>query len=328
MAKNILSPSEAPVFFRKLALLYSSGIPVIEGLKQLRDFSESKDIRVALNKVRIRVQKGDFFTDAMTAEGMLTGFQSGVMRIGEESGNLDRVLSAFADEAEREIAFRRGIVSRAIYPLLLLTASFLFPPVYYFIVYRDFGAYFLRAFLPLIIALSTVFVLFRLHKFFRRKAAFCVDYDGLLLRIPLTGSIINTVDWVRFCRSFVLGYGAGMDIKEVIKLSGNTMKNCFLKNEVTGIVAYIDKGNSLAASISKVRQAPGIMFEMLSTGEVSGSLDSTLRKAADILEDQTNYKIKLLTEIFFVLSFLLVAGFIGYQYIETFMSYFHHISDF
>ena len=117
MAKH-LSNKELSVFFRETALLQKAGITPAEGIAEL--LHDAKDDPV-LTQLHTRLNEGASFHDALTSTGVFPDYVTGMVRIGEEAGALDSVLTSLADHYEREEGIRDSIRSAVVYPCLMIT---------------------------------------------------------------------------------------------------------------------------------------------------------------------------------------------------------------
>lgn len=88
-----------------------------------------------------------------------------------------------------------------------------------------------------------------------------------------------------FCRQFVSMTKAGVTIVEAMKMLCEQTENKRLRKALNEVRANMEKGESLANSLSKFPKVfPSIMINMVAAGEASGSLDQSLDRVATQLE--------------------------------------------
>lgn len=105
-------------FARAFSSLYSAGIPIVSALQIARKTIGNSYIDFQFDKVIFMVQSGSTVSDSLnTVDGFLRKLSASV-RVGEESGNLDVMLSSIADSMEYDA---EQVVSRTITYLEPLT---------------------------------------------------------------------------------------------------------------------------------------------------------------------------------------------------------------
>ncbi len=112
-----LTNPELSVFFRETALLQKAGITPLQGISELLEQSGSDPV---LTKIKDTLEEGATFHEALAATNVFPDYVTGMVRIGEESGSLDVVLSSLADHYDREESIRESVRSAVIYPCLMI----------------------------------------------------------------------------------------------------------------------------------------------------------------------------------------------------------------
>lgn len=127
----------------------------------------------------------------------------------------------------------------------------------------------------------------------------------------------TTRDLSVFCRQFVSMTKAGVTIVEAMKMLCEQTENKKLRKALEDVRANMEKGESLASSLSKHPKVfPSIMINMVAAGEASGSLEKSLDRVATQLERSSKtqalvkkaaiYPIVLLCVAFAVVVLMLV----------------------
>ncbi len=112
-----------------------------------------------------------------------------------------------------------------------------------------------------------------------------IKEQGVLDRdISLAGLIKRKVpvrDMSIFCRQFVSMHRAGVTIMESMRMLTEQTENALLKSGLQEVYLGVQKGESLAASMSKRGDVfPKLLIHMVSAGEASGSLDIAFERMA------------------------------------------------
>lgn len=105
-------------FADTFALMYRTGIPLIEGLTYCQDISGNQVIRQALGRVRERVINGTALSDSFASEMLFPSLVIRMIKVGESTGALDTSLANISYFYTRDINESVGRVQAMIEPAL------------------------------------------------------------------------------------------------------------------------------------------------------------------------------------------------------------------
>jgi type IV pilus assembly protein PilC len=105
-------------FADTFALMYRTGIPLIEGLTYCQDVTSNMVIQRALRRVRERVINGTSLSDSFASEMLFPSLVIRMMRVGESTGALDSSLANISYFYTRDINESVGRVQAMIEPAL------------------------------------------------------------------------------------------------------------------------------------------------------------------------------------------------------------------
>jgi type IV pilus assembly protein PilC len=103
------------------ALMYRTGIPVLEGLGYCQKVSGNTAIQMALSRVIERIATGTSIADSFAAEDLFPTLVIRMLQVGESSGALDKSLSNVSYFYTREINDSVGKVQAMIEPVMTVT---------------------------------------------------------------------------------------------------------------------------------------------------------------------------------------------------------------
>jgi len=103
------------------ALMYRTGIPVLEGLKYCEKISGNLVIQAALERVIERIATGTSISNAFAAERLFPSLVIRMLQVGESSGALDQALNNVSYFYTREIDESIGKVQALIEPVMTVT---------------------------------------------------------------------------------------------------------------------------------------------------------------------------------------------------------------
>ena len=107
-------------FARTFGTLLGAGVPILEALSIIRDSVSNVVVGEALESVHKNIKQGETITQPMAESGVFDDIVVNMVDVGEQSGNLDRMLMKVADAYEREVDDSVSTLFRIIEPLILL----------------------------------------------------------------------------------------------------------------------------------------------------------------------------------------------------------------
>src|SRR5215475_4527057 len=208
---------EIAAFTRQMATLIKAGIPLADSLGALVDQVSNVRLKAPLSEVRSAVNEGSAFADALAKHPKLFDelFVS-MVRAGEVAGNLDEVLTRLADFLEGSQKLKSKIQSAMIYPAVMVVVGAIIMSVLMIKVIPNITKMFKQQgkTLPIntrmLIASSDLFrnwwwlVLFLgiagiigFRQWIKGKDGRRA-WDGFLLKLPVVGELVRTINVSRF----------------------------------------------------------------------------------------------------------------------------------
>lgn len=107
-------------FCTQMSMMIRSGANLVRGLEILETQMDDRRLKEVVGTIHRSVSRGNSLSAAMReCQGALPELLINLVGVGEESGNLDSVLTSMAEYYERENFIRKKISSAAIYPVVL-----------------------------------------------------------------------------------------------------------------------------------------------------------------------------------------------------------------
>jgi type IV pilus assembly protein PilC len=289
---HLVYPIWSGVGLRDLALLYrqfsamlNAGVPIYQCLTSLTQQASNGRLRNYLGKISARVLQGEMLTEALAEfPWVFTDFHRAMIAAGEKSGRLDVMMSRLASALEQEYALRAVIKREMTYPVSVLVASFLVPPVVFLVVRHDVRMYFQLAILPLLESGAVVFAIYVLTRLASQFKAF---YDGLIANLPAVGGVVRMIALARFSRVMASLYAAGVSIPEALRAAAAATGNAYMERRMVSAIPALQDGRGIAEALVATRIFPPMVVSMLGTGEQTGSLDMTMDKVAEYYEQES-----------------------------------------
>ena len=118
---KILSKTAIARFSRTLGTLIEAGVPILEALNITRNTAGNEVFARAIGHVHDSVREGETFADPLRASKVCDPIVVNMVDVGEETGDLDKMLLKVADNYDEEVdATVSGLVS-VIEPIMVVT---------------------------------------------------------------------------------------------------------------------------------------------------------------------------------------------------------------
>jgi general secretion pathway protein F len=305
---------------RQWATLLSAGIPVMEVLSTLAEQVETPGAKKVCGDLRDRIREGSSLTEALSRHPhVFSPLYCQMVRAGESSGTLDRMLVRLADHLEAEMRMREQIVSALTYPALMLTLSLLILIFILAFVVPKVTAVFIEMDqalpLPTRILLSVSGFLTRWGWVLTLLAAGglialkrgrgSLRYDRSVLSLPIIGKVARMSAVARCTQTLSTLLAGGVPLLTALEIAQQVIGNRVIEEAFGVARAQIREGEGIAQPMKANGFFPPMAIQMIATGEKSGQLDVMLEKVA---ESYNREVATLLTRATALLSPLLVLG--------------------
>ncbi|MGC9101105.1 MAG: type II secretion system F family protein [Caldisericum sp.] len=328
-----IKDDELILFTSELATLLQSGLTIVDALQGLYEQEENPYLRKIILQIKEDIESGTSISNAFKKyPRVFSPIYISLLSVGEATGRLDKVLDGLYQYLDRDLESRRKISSAFAYPkfvvfvvtlVVVFMLSFVLPR--FVSMFASSGAKlptptrillnvsnFVR--LKWYILVAIVVVVYLIYRIIYSMPKGRILIDQLKLKIPLFGRISKLGSLSRFVRSLALISGSGYNILEGLLIASNTSDNAYIINEIKNIVNDIQSGESLSESLSHRSFFPKVMVQMVSVGERSGLLDTSLTRLADLWDKSIDFTLKNLAskiEPTLILILGVIVGFIA-----------------
>lgn len=325
-----ISTEDMAMFIVQLANMINSGLSIMTSLDTLQKQIENKRLKEIVGSVSRSIEAGMSFSEALGKHPRaFSHLFVSMVRAGEASGNLDKVLTRYAEFAEAQADLRQKIRGALFYPAILIVAAtlvivfivtFLIPkfveifsragislPLPTVILYA--AGTFIRRFWHLLI-LAGVLTIFTLKRYIGTETG-KFNFDRACLRLPVIGSLIRKACISRFARTLSTLIGSGVPILHSLDIVRQVVDNEVLGRVIGQMRQAAERGERLAESLKVSEEFPPDTVQMISVGEESGNLEGMLNKISDFYDRAVGYSIKklstILEPVFLVIMGVVVA---------------------
>jgi len=279
-----------------LEQLTRAGVPILDGLTDLRDSIEHPRFREVIAVLIENIEGGQTLSQAMdTHHDVFSQVFVNLVRAGESSGQLPEVLVGLTESLKWEDELASHTKKLLMYPAFVATivlAATFFLMIYmvpqlklfvknmgqtlptqtkllFFIsdLLVDFWYLFLLA--PIVAFVIGQFIL-------RTDPRARLRLDGIKLRLPVVGPILKKIILSRFANTFAMLYASGIPILESIRTTQDIVGNRMVKQALQRVEHSIREGRNVAGAFHDVGLFPPLVVRMLRVGENTGGLDKAL----------------------------------------------------
>ena len=232
-----------------------------------------------------------------------------LVEAGERSGRLDTMIERIIADVELLRDMRTQMVSRSLYPLLILVATVMLPPLYH--LFSGLVSEYLRIQLAFFGPIALLVVLwYQRDRIAPPASALRSTLQGVLRKVPVLGPF--TVDHALSRSLSLLGLllEAGLGWEDSLPLVGRASGWIFLEREFRAADEKIRQGATATESLCALSSLPRDFHSAIATGEVSGSLDSALKHCGEILRERTTTRVDRVLSVLPVVA-LLLAGLVA-----------------
>jgi len=283
-----------------LEQLASAGVPVLEGLADLRESVENPRFREVVSGLVESIEGGKNLSAALAEfPEVFSKVFVALVRSGEQTGKLSEVLKSLTETLKWEDELAAQTKKLMMYPafvgsIVLVVTFFLMiylvPQMTGFI--RNMGQE-----IPLqtliLIAVSSFFVNYwwavilapfvawgGLKLAILRNPALEYALDHYKLRVPLIGPILRKIILSRFASSFAMMYASGITVLDAIRSCEELVGNKPIEQALKTAGQQIAEGKNLTAAFQDLNIFPPLVIRMLRIGENTGALDTSLLNVA------------------------------------------------
>ncbi|MBK9446082.1 MAG: type II secretion system F family protein [Betaproteobacteria bacterium] len=335
--RNLFGGSKVPrreliTFCFHLEQLTRAGVPIIDGLSDLRDSIEHPRFREVIAGIIESIEGGLNLSDAMASHrSVFNQVFVSLIRAGEATGRLPEVLRSLIESLkwEDELAShtKKVIMYPAFVGTIVMAATFFLmiymvpqlkmfvknmgqelPPqtkVLFFVSDTLVAYWYVALLLPILIAIIGFFLL-------HTNPAARFRFDGFKLKLPIIGEITRKIILSRFANTFALLYSSGIPILESIRTTQAVVGNRVIEEGLIRVEQLIGEGQNVTAAFHAVGLFPPLIIRMLKVGEGTGALDDALTNVSYFYNRDVKESVEKVQAMIEPMLTMLLGGMLGW----------------
>ena len=312
------------VWTRQLAGLVAAGLPLERALGALADEAETPQQQGLVAALRAEVNGGAAFAAALAQHpGEFSDTYRAVVAAGEQSGRLDKVLLALADELEERQALNNKLLGAILYPaivsgisvlIVIFLVTYVVPQVASVFTGQQRSLPFLTTLMLgisagvrqygwlMVLSLTVAGVLLWRA---RGIEATRLRMDAAWLTLPLVGRLARSYNAARFATTLAMLADAGVPILKALQTAADTLSNRAMRQDALDALVLVREGAPLGHALASKKRFPALVPMFARLGEQTGQLPAMLSRAAQQLSAEVQRRAMHLAT---VLDPLLIVG--------------------
>ena len=347
--KNLTVPQkDLLVFFRQLAVILQSGVPLAQGLLLIADNMTNKNFAGCVQHIAARLSAGEELSLSLRLyPKVFEPLAIGLIEAGEAGGILEQVLDRVALLLEERAKIRGQIIGAMIYPVIvLLLATTVSLGLLIFIVPRfktmfdGMGAE-LPALTSFLLELSKaittlefaigapvtiIIIVVAFNRYYSTKQGRYL-IDRIILQIPLFGDLILRSEMASMSDTLATLVNAGIPIVDGLERCISASSNELTRRTLQQGISLVQQGQELNYSLGRSGMFPKLVISMIKIGEETGQLSFMLEKLAIFYKREVESTVTSLTKAMEPAVVFVVAGIVGTIVIALYLPMFSLITN-
>ena len=302
---------EFVIFSRQLAVLIDSKVSLLVSLATISDQMENRFFALRVRSIMSDVDGGLSFSEALEKyPDTFSKFYVNMVKAGETSGNLNKVLNDLADNIEKNYELTSKLKGAMYYPGFIFSAmvvvgflvmSFVMPKLLeilkesnavlpiqtrILIFCSDFLASYwwavLLAMIGGVVALT----------YYLKTEDGKNEFDHFILKVPIINKILNNIYVARFTENFSVLIQSGLPVTTALLITSDVVGNEVYRSILREAVEAIKKGDTMAKVFSRYEIIPPIVTQMIGVGENTGRMDYVMKKITGFYSSEADRMVK------------------------------------
>lgn len=306
--------SDLVFFTRQLSSMLASGLTLMQSLSILKDQVQNEAMIEIVSGIIIDIDEGKTFSAALAKyPKFFSQIYISLIKAGEASGLLDKVLLRLADNLEKQQKLKSTVKGALMYPSIVIAGiiAVMFIMMIFVIpqlntLYKSLNidlplstkivvgiSNFIIVFWPLVFGFFALLLF--LFRRWRKTESGQLIFDDFVLKLPVFGKLIKQSILTEFARTFGLLVGTGTLVVEALNQTSDVAGNILYKNAIIGVSKRVEKGITIGDAMSVYSLFPPILVQTIRIGEQTGKLDESLMRVSEYFEREVEQSVKTLT---------------------------------
>lgn len=327
-------------FISELSPLLNSGIPLERALQIVAEDTRNEKVGGLAEQLRKSIKRGGSFSGALEQAGRFDVLMMALVRVGEASGELPKVLEILEEHYQEVRQTRRELLAALTYPAILALVSLLSViglALYVVPVFKDifeeesgralpWGTRFLFTASDFMVAygwllgLSALVAVVLAVLLVRRVDAVNRAWDRLMLSFPLFGELQAKFAAFKLAKALSIMLSGGLPLAQAVEITRPMLTNRLQREGVEECIRALRKGEPIPQAMDRIPALPPQFHRYVKLGNETGSLGPNLSKVADMLQDDFRNGLRALVAVLDPLIIITMGGVVGFMVISILLA--------
>lgn len=328
-------------FMRQLALLVSTGTPLVEALASLERQAAEGPFKSVLVQVRNRVEEGVQLSEAMAAHPeYFDAVCRSLICAGEQGGKLEVMLERLSKLIRQQVKIRKTVVGAMIYPILLIFVAIIVVSALLGFVLPRFEGLFKTLGSPLpwtTTMLMSASGALRANWYYVLggliAAGVCLKlwlgseagrrwWHHFVLVAPQVGKVSRSFATARIARMLGTLLDGKVALLDSLELTKQSMGNSEYVTLLARAQEAVTRGENVSLALSDPRLIHASVSDALKSAEKTGRMSTVLVSLADHMDEDNEGLIKTLTGLLEPVILIVLGLVVGMVAISMFLPLF------
>ncbi len=304
------------ILSRQMSTLFTAQVSALRIFRLLAAESESIPLRKVLGQVSDDLQGGSSISLALSKHPkVFSNFYVNMVKSGEESGKLDETFVYLAEYLDRNYEVESKVKNALIYPafvmstfgaVMILMLTVVIPkisavildsgqavPVYTQIVIGMSSFLINYGWFLLVVVLLGAFLLFR----YAQTGAGKDSFARIKIEIPYVGGLYSKLYLSRLSDNMNTLLASGIPMIKALELTSTIIDNKVFEEILNKALDSVKGGAALSDALSRYKEIPGIMIQMIKIGEETGELGNILKTLSKFYQREVMNSVDTLVDL-------------------------------
>jgi general secretion pathway protein F len=326
-APNKARTEQVAAVTRQMASLLQAGIPLAEALRMIIEQAPDKKIESVFRDIREKVTQGMPLGDAVLQHpAYFTELYSNMVRAGESSGALDKVLVRLAQFLQAQTRLKNKVGAAMIYPMIMMIVGVIVVailmtavvprvtqlikgrgqelplPTQILVACSDF---LVNYWLLVMVGALCLVIAFQM---FVNSDKGRLAFDNFKLKLPVFGDLARKQAMARFSITLATLLRSGVPALQAISITKNVLDNRVLQNALQDVHDRVVEGTDIATPMKMSGAFPPTISYMVGVGEQAGNLEEMLERISSTYDEEVDLATSKLTSILEPIIIVLLAA--------------------
>lgn len=326
-----VSNKDVVILSRQIATLFEAQVSALKVFRLLSTESVNPLLGKNLAEVADDLQGGSTISNALSKHPkVFTPFYIGMIRAGEESGQLDKTFTFLADYLDRTYEVGMKARNALIYPAFVISTFIVVMILMLTMVIPRLSSILLESgqeipfYTKIVISMSSflinygIFVLillviggFFFWRFFKTEKG-KLSVAELQLSVPYVGDLYRKLYLSRVSDNLSTMLSSGIQMVRAVEITATVVGNSLYQELLNNVADKVKGGTQLSEALNAHEEFPGILVQMIKVGEETGELGKILETLAKFYRREVNGAVDTLVGLIEPIMIVLLGLGVGF----------------